>query len=630
MTLRTAATSDEQIGRNRAIEFSLANIDRLIDPKEETLHTGPPSLPNEASSSDVARRDWREHETDVWGETELHPTQFLKTAIYEFLPILCAYPLCFLLDGRMAAFNRFCFGGNKGSIPIVELLLGSGPFWILLLLYHFLSTEEKEHVHWIDIATLGLVKFYRACCIGMKYAYFSRSELACINGSEGYGNFEKAPRRLGGAVYYDAQGSFEWDLMEHIFESILRNSLVGEFPAAEFTARASGKISLDPVEEARWDGLRRRFFAVTREKLAVLDDPNIYQRKANKTLKHEHIWHSKYGNVRKLLSLDHASLTQAEEQGRLPLSIVAYSVLALVYKPSKVSPKLFLTALVGCAIVPVARAFQFGSPAFAFAGSANSFLPILIYSLRCFYYTLSLLGMFFFGTFPFLDAYKRWKLAQALLVLFLDDPEAKNVLRTHSPELADAIAQLNPDGVDLVRSPEDLSAAWAMLKIASPTFLRNMISRYNNGYSSVNLVYLSSATAMLFLQLKNDPYWPFVFEQCFVFIILGVFVCMTVFYGVWCQETLVRMELIFLRANVRRGQEESKKTESGSSSYSLFQALSQDLGTELKLHHQFHSMQFMYKPASAQLVNFVYGYVSFLSSAIFSALIVYGHVKMPG
>ena len=73
-----------------------------------------------------------------------------------------------------------------------------------LMLTH---ARVEIEVHWVDIATLGLFKFYRAFCIGMKYAYFSDSELACVRGSEQYSVYGKMGRSLGNAAYYDQQGA---------------------------------------------------------------------------------------------------------------------------------------------------------------------------------------------------------------------------------------------------------------------------------------------------------------------------------------------------------------------------------------------------------------------------------------
>ncbi|CAD7970361.1 unnamed protein product [Amoebophrya sp. A25] len=54
--------------------------------------------------------------------------------------------------------------------------------------------------------------------------------------------------------------------------------------------------------------------------------------------------------------------------------------------------------------------------------------------------------------------------------------------------------------------------------------------------------------------------------------------------------------------------------------YGFFQSLATDLAAELRLYMQAHSMQFLYRTASSQLVSFVDGHGSFLISAIFSAL----------
>mmetsp|Transcript_17899 Transcript_17899/g.44668 ORF Transcript_17899/g.44668 Transcript_17899/m.44668 type:complete len:916 (-) Transcript_17899:96-2843(-) len=793
----------------------------------------------------LTKKDWREFEVDSWGETEINFPLFLKTTFYEVLPSSLAGVISFFVDGRIEAWNRFIFGDRR--LPfIIDFVIGTGPVWILLSVYltKWLVEEDEQWgpdkpkmFHWIDIATIGLLKLYRAACIGIKYGYFSPSEMACIKASYGYGKYEKGSRRLGSSIYYDDQGTLEWDILEATFESVLRNSLLLEFQTSQLHVPHDIQVP-------------KAVHRAARASLAILDDKDLYLKKTNKVFKHEHIWHSKYGNLRRILRLDKGNLDRMArrtgwsaalgEDGRsggaggggpplgemqsggtttvsgsgsgaknilhgtttsaasaisstgsspgedhlpassattqllpsqtssIPVPLLSYAILSLAFEGSTQPPSLLFCAMLGACVCPVVRAVQFGGDyAFGDSPTANVF-----YALRLFWTFISLGMSFFFASFPYLDAYKRWKLTQILLTLFLDDPEARNALRVRCPDVAEKVAVLNPNGTDLIGdNVENLHAVWILVKVTSPTFLRNMLCRYNNGYSTLNLIYLTTACGLLVLlvsrsrtDLSNETYWPFVFELSFVFLALGSFIVSTVFYGVWANQSLQKLENIFLRANVRRGRkfyyharrtyqaalskklgtpegvlrggggagrespilmsrnrsagangsmgahpgavtalhqndilrashsrdqagacsldgsiarddeqgnapsasartiaaatdhdpthhrnqavpsgtrgsapehlhstaQQQQQLDVGYDEFDFFQTTAADIVAELKLHFQSQPMMFLYRPATPELVNFVYAFVSFLVSAIFSAFVAGGHIRMAG
>ncbi|CAD7976413.1 unnamed protein product, partial [Amoebophrya sp. A120] len=65
------------------------------------------------------------------------------------------------------------------------------------------------------------------------------------------------------------------------------------------------------------------FFTLAQDNFfSVLDDPAKFSRK-KKNFKHEHIWHSKYGNLRKILRLDPKSVRAAACAGNCVNSEIA-------------------------------------------------------------------------------------------------------------------------------------------------------------------------------------------------------------------------------------------------------------------------------------------------------------------
>ena len=130
----------------------------------------------------------------------------------------------------------------------------------------------------------------------------------------------------------------------------------------------------------------RAFFRVTKQHLDILDNKDLYLAKQNSNqTKHEHIWHSKYGNVRKILRLDRKTFSKRNveakcvEKGQVPLSITVYSILVLAYEPTKPPNKILMPAAIfGACICPVIRSIQFGSQ-YAFGAST---LAKVLYALR--------------------------------------------------------------------------------------------------------------------------------------------------------------------------------------------------------------------------------------------------------
>lgn len=128
----------------------------------------------------VKARHWREFEVDSWGETEINVPLFLKTTFYDILPSTLAGVISIFVDGKIEAWNRFIFGDRR--LPfIIDFVIGTRPVWILLSVYltkwlleedEGWGPEKPKMFHWIDIATIGLLKLYRAACIGIKYGYF--------------------------------------------------------------------------------------------------------------------------------------------------------------------------------------------------------------------------------------------------------------------------------------------------------------------------------------------------------------------------------------------------------------------------------------------------------------------------
>lgn len=170
------------------------------------------------STEQISKKDWRALEVDVWTETVPDLRQFCFTLIYELIPPTLAWPLCCCLESRTSAFNRLKISDKHwGFFVLSELLMGPTVFYVMLILYLFFSDDKSvSEVHWVDVALVGMLKLHRAMCLASKYAYFSRSEILCVQGSEAYGSLGKSGRQLGVSAYYDDFGSLEWDHLEKL------------------------------------------------------------------------------------------------------------------------------------------------------------------------------------------------------------------------------------------------------------------------------------------------------------------------------------------------------------------------------------------------------------------------------
>ncbi len=156
-----------------------------------------------AETHRLTRKEWREFEVDVWSNGYLSVKQFCSTTLYESVPVFIAIPLCWAVEGKTSSFNRFFVGVGAGGkwqrqilmYLVMELLVGPFMFYFLLAWY-FLARDPAEknginskgqlEVHASDVIMLGGLKLYRALCIGMKYGYFSESEIMCVQGSIKY------------------------------------------------------------------------------------------------------------------------------------------------------------------------------------------------------------------------------------------------------------------------------------------------------------------------------------------------------------------------------------------------------------------------------------------------------------
>ncbi|CAD7955848.1 unnamed protein product, partial [Amoebophrya sp. A120] len=159
------------------------------------------------SSSRPPSTSWRAFEEDVWTEEHLQYGQLFKTVFLESIPAPVGYFFCWLLENKASAHNRFVIDGDKVALLAAELTV-SPTMWFVIFALWLADTEgnEEEKVHWTDIAVLALLKLYRFFGIALKYAYFTDSELACVRGTQKYGDKGVVYRRLGGAAFHDDIG----------------------------------------------------------------------------------------------------------------------------------------------------------------------------------------------------------------------------------------------------------------------------------------------------------------------------------------------------------------------------------------------------------------------------------------
>jgi hypothetical protein len=202
-----------------------------------------------------------------------------------------------------------------------------------------------------------------------------------------------------------------------------------------------------------------------------------------------------------------------------------------------------------------------------------------------------------FMQYPFADVYRKWRLSNMLLILFSNSSEAKAALREHGEfDCLKKCAQINPKNILLVDgyNPDDLNSFWIIYKILSPTFFYGYMTRYNNGYTLVNLGYLCLATVVVIAHISQTTgssgtrdadnasggspsqqtaaptssqtaatsvYWPFVAELGFIFVISAFSLIQTIVYGVRYNRNVAKLPNILSRAILRAGIERARRRE---------------------------------------------------------------------
>jgi hypothetical protein len=151
-------------------------------------------------------------------------------------------------------------------------------------------------------------------------------------------------------------------------------------------------------------------------------------------------------------------------------------------------------------------------------------------------------------------------------------------------------------------NPGDLPSFWILYNVLSPTFFYGYMTRYNNGYTAVNLAYLCFATAVVIAHISatgepngngsianagsnsstgaggtgtgtntvaTDPstssipssstvYWPFVVELSYIFLVSAVPMCITILYGVRYNANIAKLPNILRRASVQAAIEQAE------------------------------------------------------------------------
>ena len=190
------------------------------------------------------------------------------------------------------------------------------------------------------------------------------------------------------------------------------------------------------------------------------------------------------------------------------------------------------------------------------------------------------------------------------------------------------------------------------------------MTRYNNAFSTIYLLYLTATSALLVMMITIAPsrragssdsvgvgvggggssagdeedsssgalYWPFVAEMIFVFFVAATSMMTSILWGVRCNELLRVIESIVTRRTVAKSssswstrREEREQEEEASGAYV---ELAEQVAADLRLHHERHAVEFLYQSATPQLFKVVYGFISFLFGSILSAMVAKGIIRV--
>lgn len=658
MRSRRSVTPLERHDGKALLRLTAHNANRLLDPAEAF------------ESSALERHSLRALEEDTASVEFMDKRQLLFSTFVELVPMPFCEIACRMYEGAASAANRkFSTFGSKGADLLVDWLFKTLLFWLFLALYLGWGGSE---VHWADIIAVGLLKLYRAVCIGIKYAYFAPSEMECVTKASRYNAHGRVFRQLGSAAYFDSTGSFRWDVAEHMLESALQNGLFSDgFLEAGFdlgcgSSRSSSSGSSLTLEDMERRYVGAAFVRCARGMTASFFNSEFFRKTGFVGLRFEQVWHSKHGNVFRLFGLDEQSLRTLEaslvyeqvdekEDGSatecsansrnpaevgtaedsasrklLPLPVALYVLLSIGFRPAKPNLRwVFTFGLFFASICPIFRFLQSGGDCSAAFGQSER--SHLMYGIR-FWLMFSCVISPIYLLFPVYDCYMRWRMSLVLLVFFGGDPVKRSELAFREPESFKEVAELNPLGSNLLRSPGDLVAYWMLVRTCGATYMAGLVSRYNNGFSTLNLVMLLMLTGVAVFQIRaGEIYWPFFAELGILFILSALSMCATIFFGQACNNNMRQLGTTVLHRAVLRHRRIQGPVEPPSTSVDArasFVEVAADVSADLARFHDERPLTFLYMNASPELARQVYGFCSLLASTIMGTLIATGKIPI--
>merc|ERR1712196_452330 len=99
--------------------------------------------------------------------------------------------------------------------------------------------------------------------------------------------------------------------------------------------------------------------------------------------------------------------------------------------------------------------------------------------------------------------------------------------------------------------------------------MAGLVSRYNNGYSSLNMLMMIVVTGVAIGTItgggesgsvgSSEIYWPFLADAAVIFIVCAVSMCVTILYGSEYNENMQQLESVLQLAILRQRRKKAEE-----------------------------------------------------------------------
>jgi len=528
----------------------------------------------------TSRRPWPTKEAldwwqaDAWLETVPDVNCWCISTFVELLPGSLGGLVCWCLEGWPSAANRnlIWHRGLNGPTVILQYLMISTPHWALVLLWFLCEVDIPA----IEVIFPVVLLLWRSACIGLKYAYFSPSDIQEVRRSVQWSETKRNARTVGAQRYFDAQGTLALDTLESLCKAAARLGLLPHIRE---------RICNVGVENARtmWT------FASTRLLLVEQHDDEVRLTVSDA----ESLDFCKYGDLREVFWLDDvAGVEELVEDGKVPLIVMAY------YFASKAFRKLDLKRF---RFIFVCSFFMcFLHPVMLFATNREPFgstsAEIAIFVLRCIGVFIPFFQVMLFVNYPPIEGLKRIELANSILAAYGRGEARMNYLAGRA-----GYPQLDIENMD------DLKAFWLLTRLVGPSYDVGILMRYNCAFVAVSVAFLCLTTAGLVISVRTGvTAWGVSAE----FLVLYVTGAVSVFTASLLCMKLNDSVYLFEAVARRAGLEHPELADTA-----------KDVCLDIVGEHvNLHQYRIMYVPAKPGLMSLLWSGMTLLTGVFISAM----------